>query len=117
MTLSPSELKEHTQQLQLRQKQLKEVLDSGQQAAKTVELDQTCVGRLSRMDALQAQAMSKESDQRRRVELKQIALALIRIDDDEFGLCKQCDEPIAKARLSASPTVELCIGCASSREE
>ena len=114
--LSQSDLKDFSRQLLQRRDDLNEVLNSGLQAADTVTLDQTRVGRLSRMDALQAQAISKETNQRRQAELRRISFALQRIDENEFGLCKECDEPIAMARLKVDPTAELCIRCASKLE-
>ena len=88
----------------------------GKAAAETVELDQTCVGRLSRMDALQAQAMSQETNRRRSLELQRIEVALRRIDEGEFGTCLCCDEPISKERLKANLTATLCIDCATKSE-
>ena len=90
--------------------------ETGDQAEETVELDQARVGRLSRMDALQAQAMSKETGRRRRLKLVQIEAALQRLEGDDYGLCQQCGEGIAPARLEADPTALLCIDCASARE-
>jgi DnaK suppressor protein len=83
--------------------------DEGQ----TVELDQQRLGRLSRMDALQGQAMAKELERRRDVELQRIAAALKRMDEDEYGYCVSCGEPVAKARLDADPTTPTCIDCAA----
>ena len=98
---------------------LAELLAGGERGAgsETVELDQSRVGRLSRMDALQGQAMSRASDARRRAELGRVRAALARLDDGEFGSCADCDEPIAPARLEIDPAAERCIGCASRREE
>ena len=90
--------------------------ETGDQAEQTVELDQARVGRLSRMDAMQAQAMSKETGRRRRQKLIQIEAALRRIEEDDYGICQECGEDIATARLEADPTVLLCIECASARE-
>jgi len=90
--------------------------ETGDQAEQTVELDQTRMGRLSRMDALQAQAMSKETGRRRRQKLLQIDAALKRIEDDDFGFCQECGEDIAPARLEVDPTALLCITCASAKE-
>ena len=90
--------------------------ETGDQAEQTVELDQTRMGRLSRMDALQAQAMSKETGRLRRQKLLQIEAALKRIEDDDFGYCQECSEDIAPARLEVDPTVLLCITCASAKE-
>jgi len=85
-------------------------------AAAIVELDQSKVGRLSRMDAMQAQAMAKASVQRRDARLQRIAAALKRIDDGEYGRCQECDEPINPKRLEFDPTVLLCIDCANQSE-
>ena len=90
--------------------------ETGDQAEQTVELDQARVGHLSRMDAMQAQAMSKETGRRRRQKLIQIEAALRRIEEDDYGICQECGEDIATARLEADPTVLLCIECASARE-
>jgi DnaK suppressor protein len=90
--------------------------ETGEQAEQAVKLDQTRVGRLSRMDAMQAQAMSIETGRRRRQKLQQIEAALKRIEADEFGYCQSCGEDIAPKRLEIDPTVTLCIECASARE-
>jgi len=90
--------------------------ETGDQAEQTVELDQTRVGRLSRMDAMQAQAMSKETGRRRRRKLLQIDAALKRIEEDDYGYCQECGEDIAPARLEVDPTALLCISCASAME-
>jgi len=90
--------------------------ETGDQAEEIVELDQSRVGRLSRMDAMQAQAMSKETGRRRRLKLVQIEAALQRIDGDDYGYCQECAEEIAPARLEVDPTALLCIDCASAKE-
>jgi len=95
---------------------LLEAQETGEEAEQTVELDQTRVGRLSRMDAMQAQAMSKETGRRRRQKLLQIDAALKRIEEDDYGYCQECGEDIAPARLNVDPTVLLCITCASAKE-
>jgi DnaK suppressor protein len=97
--------------------ELEEVEEAATDASAVVELDQTRVGRLSRMDAMQAQAMAKASAGRREQMLRQIDLALKRIDDDEFGACQVCGEPINPKRLEFDPTVRLCIDCASKAED
>ncbi len=98
------------------QSELKEQLAAGKESAAVVELDQSKVGRLSRMDALQAQAMAQASSQRRDALGHRVTAALKRIDDDEFGFCRSCDEPINPKRLEFDPTATLCIGCASKAE-
>ena len=96
---------------------LLEVSESAKESAETVELDQTRVGRVSRMDALQAQAMAKESNRRRQLALQRIDSALQRIEADDYGYCVLCDEQIMADRLAADPGALLCIGCASKAEQ
>lgn len=77
-----------------------------------VVLDQTSVGRLSRMDAMQQQAMANATSQRRQIEITQAKSALQRIDEGEFGYCMECGEDIAPKRLEHNPAVATCITCA-----
>ncbi len=95
-----------------RREELLRLVESSAEARRTVELDQSRVGRLSRMDALQSQAMSVETDRRRKVELQQIAAALGRIEDGDYGFCLGCGEAIAARRLALNPTAPTCIDCA-----
>ncbi|MEJ8573978.1 TraR/DksA family transcriptional regulator [Microbaculum marinum] len=81
----------------------------------TVTLDQQSVGRLSRMDALQGQAMAKASEQRRRGRISLIKAALQRIDEGGYGVCEDCGDDIPPGRLDIDPTVRLCVGCAAGR--
>jgi len=81
-------------------------------ARATVELDQTRVGRLSRMDALQGQAMAQAQQRRRQVEIARIDAAIDRIHAGEYGWCLKCGEAIARARLESDPAAPLCVGCA-----
>ena len=77
-----------------------------------VKLDQQAVGRLSRMDAMQQQAMAQATSRRRAGRQTRIAAALKRIAEDEFGFCQDCGEDIGKARLSLDPTIPTCVSCA-----
>jgi len=77
-----------------------------------VKLDQTKVGRLSRMDAMQMQQMALEISRRRQQQLVQIDRAQGRIESGEYGYCLSCDEEIDVRRLFVDPTNTLCIKCA-----
>lgn len=83
------------------------------EASGTVHLDQQSVGRLSRMDALQSQALAKAGKERAERQLKLIEAALVRIDNDDYGDCMECGEPINPKRLEIDPTTLYCIECAS----
>ena len=89
---------------------------AGKEAAQIVVLDQTSVGRVSRMDAMQGQAMAIAANQRRQLELQKIGVALKRIESEDYGYCLECDEEIAEPRLKLDPATSLCIDCASKKE-
>ena len=78
----------------------------------TVELQQDSVGRLSRMDAMQQQAMAQATARHRGAERARIAAALERMDEGEWGWCTACGNQIAEKRLAHDPSVALCLACA-----
>ena len=77
-----------------------------------VALDQQSVGRLSRMDAMQQQAMARAQQGRRAARLRAIDAALARLDDGDFGWCDACGDAIGDKRLELDPVVTRCICCA-----
>jgi len=95
-----------------RRAELKAVMEAVSANSDPVELDQSRVGRLSRMDALQGQAMAKETERRRGLELQRIASALARIEDEDFGYCVTCGEEIPLKRLELDPAITTCVTCA-----
>ncbi|MCC5887458.1 MAG: TraR/DksA C4-type zinc finger protein [Gammaproteobacteria bacterium] len=85
----------------------------GADAQATVVLDQSRVGRLSRMDALQGQAMAGASAARRQQERRRVRAALQRVDDGVYGRCVDCDVAIPEGRLDIDPAAERCVRCAN----
>lgn len=77
-----------------------------------VTLQQDSVGRLSRMDAMQQQAMAQAQERRRATERARITAALTRLEEGEWGYCLTCGEAIAEKRLRHDPSVATCVGCA-----
>jgi len=96
---------------------LESLAATSEESSQTVELDQARVGRLSRMDALQAQAMAQASSRRRAIMLRNIAGALARIESGEYGRCQSCDDAIHQKRLEFDPAALLCIQCAERAEK
>ncbi len=107
------DLAEFSKMLRARQTELRALSDGARDNRKPVELDQSKVGRLSRMDAIQDQAMAQEAERRRAGELQRIDAALARLKSGDYGHCVSCDEDIAPARLKLDPAVATCINCAS----
>lgn len=111
MTLN-IDIEDMKQKLLTRKAEVEASLANEDQVSGPVELDQTRQGRLSRMDAMQMQAMQMATKERYRNELKRIGAALKRIEDDEYGYCVVTGEPIEPARLMADPAIPTCIGAA-----
>jgi DnaK suppressor protein len=103
---------ERTRQKLLRlRSELQALGEASKDAGDTVELDQAKVGRLSRMDALQAQQMAKESARRREHRIRAIDGALGRIESDDYGDCFVCGTEIEARRLAIDPTSTRCMKC------
>ncbi|MBW1762703.1 MAG: TraR/DksA C4-type zinc finger protein [Deltaproteobacteria bacterium] len=111
--------------------ELEHTLRASADSASPVMLDQSSVGRLSRMDAMQQQAMAKATRQKSQsrmdamqqqamakatrqksqLRLTQCKVALSSFDRNEYGLCRKCEEPIGYRRLSAKPEAPFCLEC------
>lgn len=109
--------KKYKKQLEALRGEVEADSQSTEDERRPVTLDQTAVGRLSRMDALQNQAMALESERRRAVEIQRIDAALGRIEEGEFGYCSACGEEIAPKRLEHDPMAATCIDCARGTKE
>ena len=83
----------------------------------TVILDQSSVGRLSRMDAMQNQKMALEASRRREMHADGIEGGLRRIELGSFGHCFYCEEEIPFPRLEADPTNTCCLKCAEATSQ
>ena len=98
--------------LNTRLAELRGLIAGARDQVKPVELDQSSVGRLSRMDAMQVQAMAQETERRRNVDLKKVQTALERLARGDYGFCLRCDEEIPIKRLEFDPAVTTCVDCA-----
>lgn len=103
----------YRQKLEKLKAETEAALSQASESSKPVTLDQTMVGRVSRIDAIQQQEMSLAAQRRRQEYLVKINAALQRIENGDFGFCIACDEKIAPARLDLDPTLPSCITCAS----
>ena len=103
--------------LRMRRREVEQLIEDHHGDARPVALDQTRVGRLSRMDALQGQEMAKATARRRESEVGRIEAALQRIAEGDYGYCLSCGEEIAVGRLERDPTASICIDCARAAEQ
>lgn len=77
----------------------------------TVQLDQTRVGRLSRMDAMQQHAMSLSLKDRLLRNRRRLEAALERANNGSFGLCCGCEDELEIERLENEPATPFCADC------
>ena len=108
----PMDVKQAREILRARRSELEMLSAGSAEARETVTLDQQSVGRLSRMDAMQQQAMAQATERQRAAEITRIDNALKRLDDGEYGTCVECGEDIGEKRLEIDPAATLCINCA-----
>lgn len=106
------DVKKLRSKMMARRRELLKLGADEEESVKPVSVDQSSTGRLSRMDALQSQAVEMELDRRRHQELQRIESALQRVEDGEYGYCAVCGEEIASKRLENDPTTPVCINCA-----
>lgn len=110
--MTNDQLNKFKQKLLKLQQDLQELQQEFAQSGDIVKLDQSSVGRLSRMDAMQAQQMALEASRRREMNAEKIEGGLRRIESGHFGYCFYCEEAIDIKRLEADPTNTRCLKCA-----
>jgi DnaK suppressor protein len=70
------------------------------------------IGRLSRMEAINSKSINEAALREAKYTLAKLERALKTIDDSDFGLCMECEEPIPLGRLMILPETDLCVACA-----
>jgi len=70
------------------------------------------IGRLTRMEAINSKSINEAALNKARQTLSKMERALMMIDNPDFGLCRECEEPIPFARLMIVPESEHCVQCA-----
>ena len=114
--LQAEELEELRVALTEESARLEDLLRTSKDGAKPVGLDEP-IGRLSRMDAIQQQQMTKANRVAYERKLRQIRAALDAFDKNEYGFCRACEEPIDYRRLKARPESPFCLECQDAREK
>lgn len=111
--MDKARLEEFANRLREEKRELAELRAMASDDRKPVELDQASVGRLSRVDAMQRQAMAGAAEQRRLLRDQVIDAALTRIANGSYGYCVKCDDEIVIRRLELDPAVATCVACAA----
>ncbi|KIG13962.1 DnaK suppressor protein [Enhygromyxa salina] len=108
--LTAAQLVELRTQLLALNEELEQLIAQTSEGAAPVDLNEP-IGRLSRMEAMQQQAMTAANRRASQQRLKLTHLALNRLERGEYGECQSCEEPIEFRRLKARPESPLCLNC------
>lgn len=73
------------------------------------------IGRLTRMEAIQAQSMNDAAKRRYQKRLRGVKAALEAIEEGTYGTCVRCGDEIPEGRLEIMPESRLCVKCAARR--
>jgi len=71
------------------------------------------IGRLTRMEAINSKSIQEANFNTAKQKLSQLKVAQQKIDHEDFGHCRECEEAIPMGRLFAMPEITLCVQCAS----
>ena len=61
--------------------------------------------------------LSREAAGHHAAEVQVLRRALAKFEDDSYGLCEGCGQPITPSRLLARPEARLCIACQTRAEK
>lgn len=100
-----------TDELETQLKKLEKSMRITDEALKPVELDQTAVGRLSRMDSMISQGMAQGLRDRELAKLHLLRDALGRLQAGTYGICSTCGGTVAFERLMVFPESTTCSKC------
>ena len=114
LELTPEQLAELHRDLAADRLRLEDSLQLTKEGSKPVDLN-TPIGRLSRMDAIQQQEMTKASRSTLETRLRQVHASFDAHRKGDYGSCRSCSEPIGYPRLKARPEAPFCLSCQDAR--
>ncbi len=112
---TPEQPEELHQALERDRLRLEDHLQLTKEGSQPVQLG-TPIGRLSRMDAIQQQQMTKAGRASLDIKLRQVRASLAAYRKGDYGYCRSCHEPIGYPRLKARPEAPFCLTCQDTRE-
>ena len=74
---------------------------------------ENAIGRISRMDAINNKSINDVALRKAELKLSNLKVALSRIDDPDFGICRKCNQVIPIGRLLLMPQVATCVNCSN----
>ena len=72
---------------------------------------ENAIGRVSRMDAINNKTVNEAALRKAELKLKNLQMALSKINDLDFGICIRCKSPIPLGRILLMPHAVTCVNC------
>lgn len=88
----------------------KKLVDEYRELTRPVE-PENAIGRISRMDAIQNKSVTEAALRKTREKLEKLEYALTKVDEDDFGICANCKQPIPLGRILIMPQSRTCVSC------
>ena len=92
----------------------KHLIETFEETSKPVAPD-NAIGRVTRMEAISSQGISKASLNAAKVKLAQLEKALKKVHLPQFGVCARCSNSIPQKRIMLMPESTICVSCAEQR--
>ena len=102
--------------LQIQKRIAEEIISTEKMVGKYQELTkpiapENAIGRISRMDAINNKSVNDVAFKNSELKLKNLRVALSKIDDTDFGICVRCQNPIPLGRILLMPQAITCVNC------
>lgn len=109
--MSPEEKAQLKQKIESDLKALRADIAGLEESTQPIAPD-VSLGRLTRMDAIQNKSVNEAALSESLVKLDKLKAALAKLDAPNFGVCEECGEAIAPARIEYMPETTTCVNCA-----
>lgn len=115
--MTPQERLELKNHIESELSRLKEELSATEAATRPAVTPDSAIGRISRVEAMQTRHIGDASTRARKARIPRLEQALKDVDEEEYGTCVACEEPIPLARLRLIPEATHCVACAAALED
>lgn len=109
--MDKDQLKILTKQLHEEIKSTENKIEKYSQLCKPIS-PENAIGRVSRMDAINNKSVVEAALRVAKEKMKQLKQVENKINDDDFGVCKKCNNTIPYRRLMIQPQSKFCVICA-----
>ena len=110
--LSQQQLEELASQIQMQIDSAEQEIVRLEEVVKPIS-PENAIGRVSRMEAINSKSINETGLRQARERVIDLKNALTRLNDDSFGICVKCGNPIPLRRILLMPETRACVKCLS----